>query len=697
MDGLKEIKKTQFEQWDFYKYENLLKSQKKFKSFIKEMIETEDIYTIINVIKSAGLGTNIFQNSKFTKLFDEIILEIEKKFSNQADSVLSNLISDKQVFESLFSNLEELKRHFFDDIIQMNPDYEVATYIVALEIFLSQCFDKGKELHNSKDLITKRYPYELNIRSNDPSLPKHVLYEMAYDNALESSGMILKYFIFKKKPFKGAKRNVPPLKAKATTSHLEFSHIWTILNNMLELWKYSNVSIDYLSSNEEDKIMMKPLDRWLEMNNLISNERFINLRNGWMIDTMSSFFTKNTKDSLSDYLESKKLTYEREKLSESFAKLYFGSMDLSEEIYKITLKKWIKAYNLLIHEANYFLQRRNKKKLNNLNLDKTCICRTENEWIRFFNRHDFNKAEAKVIIETFTFNKKSEDLVDCPFIKVDNFLVMLPSVTAHSDTARALASNFLNRNVNLSFKGKGFEDRVKVGLQLAGINAQTLYRKTEDTEYECDIAFVLDDELFLVECKSHVQPYTTRQHCHLLNKFKDNANQLNRIASFFSNNMNIVIEKLELQESFVPNKINKVVLTSSMIGQPLFINECHVIDESSFTMFIDRNPPSVKQLEKEKTSIIYSTKFDIYKGAITASKLRSLLEMPPQIEIMQMHFGERTLTVPFLNLEITNLQLTTHAFQIGKHLGELKEPPLNEHFNIPKDLLLNGLNLSELL
>ncbi|MDR4329269.1 hypothetical protein [Bacillus pseudomycoides] len=688
MAELANLTDSSFKQWKFYKYENLLKKPQEFRDFIIKEMDIEDIYSIIKIIKSSGICVDIHGLKKHQSLFEEIIKDIQDKYGDESEKILMDLVEQQKVFESLFLFLEQLKKHFFTNIAKVPTEYEVVTYLISLEIFLSQCFDRGSNIPEAR--IQKRYPYVIDVKSQS-SINKHSLYNTAYEGAIESSGMILKYFIFNKSPFKGVKRNISPLIAKVTTAHIDFCHIWINLNNILELWKYSDVEMEGRFDQEETKMLMKPLNRWLELNNLISNERFINLRNSWMMNKESEFMLDNPSIDFMDYTAIKKYENEKEQLTNSFVGLYFGSTELSEEINGIKLQQWIQAYHLLIHEAKSFLQRRNKNQMHNLNLNKLFICKKEEDWVRFFVRHEFSKEDAKVIIEFFTFNRQSEDLVDCPFIKVDDYLVMLPTMMAHSDAARALASNFLSKNINLSFKGTGFEKRIKARFNLTGINAKMLYKKTKGTEYECDIAFVLDNELFFVECKSHVQPYTTRQHCHLLSKLKDNAHQLNRIATYFSENINVVIEQLGLESDFVPTRINKLVLTTSMIGQPLYIDDCYIIDESSLTRFLDRCPPSVQQFGRKEFAEVYSQKFDIYKGVITAEKLRSLLEMPPQIEIIQNLFGERTFKVPFINLEITHLQLIMDTVHIGGPLGEFQEKLLKEHFNISEELLKNNV------
>lgn len=115
---------------------------------------------------------------------------------------------------------------------------------------------------------------------------------------------------------------------------------------------------------------------------------------------------------------------------------------------------------------------------------------------RIIFKNGFSNIEFEIIFNIFTFNNKSQDILDCPLIKVDDQFVLIPSLMIYADPARALSSNFLTRNSNLSFKGKGFEDRLKAGFKINKIKYSPLYKRVNDTEYECDVAFVMENDIF---------------------------------------------------------------------------------------------------------------------------------------------------------------------------------------------------------
>ena len=595
------------ERYNFYKLENMIKEDpSKFINYLNDLLKTEGIDSVISAIKSTGFSINIFnekkQKDKFLKIIKSFYneLEIEGKFK------IIKLLKESAYFNKLFNFQGELRKKYFEENGISNDRFEVVSYLISLELYLKEIDTDNTKVNNEK-FITK---------------------ENLFDSAIESTGMILKNFMYTKSEFTGSKRNISPKIIEITETHILFSNFWNELNDVLEYWKYSEVEI---TEKDDGKIYFNITDDTFELNNHISNERFLNLRHGWQFNEITKILSKYNK------LEEEKienlLLNSNKSLDTLFATLYFGSPLLNEKIEGLLLTEWIKAYQLLKSESDTFLKK--QKKIQSLNLEKVCLSKTEYEWKKLFMQSGFTKEQSEEIIRFFTFNSKSLDLVDCPFIKVDDKLVVVPTLTKHADTARALASNFLNRDVNLSFKGQGFEDRTKVGLLINGITTGSLYKRTNGTEYECDVAFILEDDLFFIECKAHVQPFTGRQHANHLYKLYKETYQINRIADFFETNIQIVKEQLDLNENFSPKNIYRILLTTSMIGTPMFINGVYIVDESSFTMFIDRNPPSLTYVNEGKSKKYSSTRFDIFNGELTSQKLIDFLSAPPQIDIIK--------------------------------------------------------------
>lgn len=646
------------ERYNFYKAENKLKEgEDNFFKYLDEILESGEIEDALTILKTSGLSVSIFNNKRQKKFFSEAIEYIKSRCDNQYLSKIEDLSIEASHFENIFNEFDKLRTSFFEQYEAIDDKYKVVSYIISLELYLRNIINEPSE----------------NIKTELIDIPKsseHNMKAALFDSAIESTGMILSYFKYKEYDFKGNKRNISPKILNTSLTHIVFSEIWNELNDILEYWKYSNV---HVSKKGNGKISFEITDKEFELNNLISNDRFNNLRQGWQTSVIRDLQIEsdNTDKSIDDITSKSK-----SKINYLFATLYFGSPLLEESVNGVQLKEWLRAYELLITLSQDFLLK--NKRVKAYNLDKVCLSKSFQGWSKIFQRNGFSKEDSKKIIEVFTFDNRSQDLVDCPFIDVDNQLIILPSLTSQSDAPRALASNFLNRHLNLDFKGPGFEDRTKAGLKLNNLNCKRLYKKTKETEFECDIAFVLDDELFFVECKAHVQPFTTRQHANHLSKLYKETYQLNRIAEYYKNNLQDVIEQLNLTEGFVPKETHNILLTTSMIGSPIFVNGVHIIDESSFTKFVDREPPSLKYFEKGNYFEKPSTKFDIYKGRITAKKMLEFLSYPPQIKITGDLYTRRNVSLKLFDLK--RHFKSNHTMHIGANPSESEQSLIDKYY-----------------
>ena len=643
------------ERYNFYKYENKLKEEEEdLLQYIDEILEEEGLETVINVLKSSGLAVNIFSNRKHEELFNNIYEKIISKIKNEESPVIQKFLKEVELLEELFISFNKQRDDFFNSY-EITDEYKVVSYLITLELYMSNLQNE----ETSQQVV-----------SGDASAESLV---NMFEHAIESTGMILKYFMFKGYGFKGSNRNISPKNLQISSFHILFSEMQYVLNDALEYWKYSDVEV---KSNDQGKVEINFIDEDFELNNLISNERFNVLRISRQMQELQKELRENNgqlrKGVKSEILENLAIT---------FSTLYFGSPLLEEKVKGIQLKKWLFAYGLLIGEAKKFKKR--KQNLKVYNLEKICLSKSIHEWGRFFQRNGFTNTESQTLIEIFTFDRKTDDLVDSPFVKIDNNLIIIPSLTAQADSSRGLASNFLNRKFNLDFRGPGFEERIKELLTSNNIKNSSLYTRTDGTEYECDIAFILDDELFLVECKAHVQPYTTRQHANHLYKLHEATLQLKRIAEFYEENTLVVNEQLGIKGSFTPKKINRILMTTSMIGDSMFTNETFLIDESSFTSFINRIPPTWHYNKMEAHSgITYmdriSNKFDIYEDDVTAKKMIQFLNSPPQIEITRNFFQKKNRS--FNLFDINSYIKIVDNFQIGGKIGPEKQNIMKNFF-----------------
>jgi len=649
---------TNIKRYDFYKYENTLKKgTKNFISLIDEALSSGGIEEAITIIKSSGLAVNIFNNAKRRKQFDEVLKHLLTQVKVSKVEKLYNLISDSVSIEYVFESFTKGREEFFKEFEQIQDDSKVAAYLISLEIYLGS-FKMDKIEKNILKLPPDITGADVNVR------------EALFNSATESTGMILKYFKYKNYGFKNIKRNISSKTLNSSWYHIFFSEFYNNIHDVLEYWQYSDVSV---SRDARGKICFEIMDEKFELNNLVSNDRFLNLRQTWQMGRISSVQNSILKANIDP---KKGLNIINRELDYLFGVLYFGDPLLQREIKGIKLMDWVSAYRLLISESEKFLSRRGE--LAAYNLDKVCICKPIGKWKKLFQQNGFSKEQAKEVIKIFTFDDKSQDLIDCPFIQFDECLVLVPSLIVHADPTRALASNFLNRNVDLAFRGIEFEERMKQSLSLRNINNTTLYKKVEE-EYECDIVFELDGDLYFIECKAHVQPFSARQHANHLHKLYDETYQLNRIADFYEENIIFVNEKLGLNKQFTPKKVHRILLTTSMVGSPIYINGVHIVDESSFVKFIDRNPPALKYFENQKEIEIPSVKFDLYNGELSNEKFEQYLSLPPQIEINKDLYSKVEMNLDYI--KIKRHIKSNRTMHIGVDLSNPELALIKKHFN----------------
>ncbi|RGL29257.1 hypothetical protein DXC69_25145 [Paenibacillus polymyxa] len=139
-----------------------------------------------------------------------------------------------------------------------------------------------------------------------------------WDSAIESTGMILKYFMFNDYDFCGSNKVLRVQQLDNSSKHIFFSTYWNAINDIIEYWKYSKVNV---LVDIQNKINFEIEDDEFELNNLISNERFVNLREGWQMSAVGEIMQEGSINELSNQLE--KLTY-------LFSTLYFGTPTLEE-------------------------------------------------------------------------------------------------------------------------------------------------------------------------------------------------------------------------------------------------------------------------------------------------------------------------------------------------------------------------------
>ena len=181
-------------------------------------------------------------------------------------------------------------------------------------------------------------------------------------------------------------------------------------------------------------------------------------------------------------------------LSELYSTDFFGSR---VECFGLTIREWARAYSCL----KYHVQK--KRSLDKVNV----FCRADLG--NTFMAGGLSEAKAGAAIESMTFGKNSRDLYDTPLLALPNDCYYLSAevagVLSIFSTLTSLLSSLGDEWFDSDKKGKGFERQVLDDLNACGVKAKPIHFKRGE-EFECDVVFVMQNKIFVGECKNRTIP-----------------------------------------------------------------------------------------------------------------------------------------------------------------------------------------------
>lgn len=218
--------------------------------------------------------------------------------------------------------------------------------------------------------------------------------------------------------------------------------------------------------------------------------------------------------------------------------------DKSTVVSGLSLKTWIRGY------AHYELLAKDSAE----NRMLTCLRLSEKELLDGFVAIGLSKAEAKTFVRLTTFGQGATDLFDTPLLKVsDNsycffaaayFAPVLGMIVLSRISALNRRRDEEGKAANdCTFEGKGtaFEDRIVKIFRESEIPAHGFKYKVEGTEYDCDAAVLIDETLFVFECKNRSIPMGHIPSLYYFKLALDKAQaQVKRIAQQFTDNPSLV-------------------------------------------------------------------------------------------------------------------------------------------------------------
>ncbi len=272
---------------------------------------------------------------------------------------------------------------------------------------------------------------------------------------------------------------------------------------------------------------------------------------------------------------------------------------------------------------------------------------TEAELTSGLSGAGLSEAQASRFVLLASFQREAADLYDAPLLRTaDGSYRFLPSIYYGPVLGVVLLSRFasLNRrrdesggmtnDCQFQDKGKEFERVAKSYFDRANIPARQFEYSIGAENFDCDLAVVLDDTLFIFECKNHVLPLGSLPALYyLLERLRQSGEQVKRIAQQLDGHPEIVRRQFDMAVSW--RRVVPVVL-QAMPCSGWKLGDVHYFDASGLLCLLDEGCASVVSRVNagKHGGGIWKYRHKLRQGAIpTAAELEREMADPHQLRV----------------------------------------------------------------
>ncbi|RFU60848.1 hypothetical protein D0463_16035 [Bacillus sp. V59.32b] len=618
----------------FYELMDVLKKHDKIDAFIKK----HTLQEILFAFKGNGLGVNAYPDSKSYEIYLRLIRKIYSTDLTQGElAEIKKYEYDIKPFNALFDDY--YNKNEFNEVIQVPDENKLFAFLIVFEIYVRALKDlrfnggKNKDFYGDVDI-------QKSIKGKATGIDKLSANQLidAIDYTLQQASKVVQAFIFHGYLYENNKFNCCGIEEEIEWADIEKSiqyfhliDIRNVLFDALEDWKFGNYKLicngQYtdiipkdLKSFLDEKIEIQRFESYRQTNIRSNRDENVLIKQVSLTNSLApdAFIDEWEKASYDEYLE------------------YFSSDSLDYKVNGIELVKWLRAYAIVRYYNREFL---NKNIFPDNGIPNSWLyITTRDHWIKMFIKHGIDRDSARFIYNKLKFKKSSVDWFDSPFIEIGENVITVPSLVSNLQDVIALTSMATKEDMNLDFKGYCYEDRILNDLRNNQIPAISIKRKVENDEYQCDVAFLLGNDLFLCECKHTTQPVTQRKRYDFYNKkIPEDVEQTNRICDFYSSNLIHVIDEFNknqecnLATDWKPRRIYRMIIYSCKLARKLELDRVIITDYTVFTTLLYKRLPTIFEKGKPIKQIMPPKMKGVFQGGLTANKLLNFLENPWQI------------------------------------------------------------------
>lgn len=602
------------------------------REYVKYFVENKNTKGAISIIRKSGIciceyGTG---KAKDYKLYKELMGYIKSNYND---------IDEISEFEKEVKTLNKIFKLFNENRIrkierEIKDEYELNAYLISLELNLREIYS-----NTLKD----------NRLTSDEKLNLE-------DAIKVSTGNVLSYLV----DFKKCKVNtdcfIEEKYIQIAEAHIFAATEKNFLRNTKDLWCYYDVKV-----REIDNVIYINNNNLLALGKNISQLTFLDMRTA----KMSAYLMKQV------YLNNVNLdVLDTEELSKKFLFEDLFIDNLSTEIKSIPIEYYIRAYSIISKKAEEFIGDLKRIRLGFYKLEDFCMVKCKGEWSIIFEEAGIPKKYIDGIIKFLTFNKKSRDLMDSPFLCFGDKVITVPSVMLGIDASRTTLLNAAAKNLDIRFKGDYLEDYIHSILKNVDIKVTKFKRtvnqketKSKDT-FECDAIFKLDDTLYFLEIKHWFVPINYRDFSLYKDELEETDIQLNRIVKHYTQEkqMKEIMAKLNCSK---PKKVRKIILTNIPYSGTIKFEGTIITDTVIFEGYFKRRPPNKIKFNKEEVQIEHLN-HKYYKGEINSEQFEALLRDMPLVSYQASRIYSREYKMNFG----ININIKDYFFETFMHSNE---------------------------
>ncbi|HGL4621717.1 TPA: hypothetical protein ACKFAD_004117 [Citrobacter koseri] len=237
--------------------------------------------------------------------------------------------------------------------------------------------------------------------------------------------------------------------------------------------------------------------------------------------------------------------------------------------------------------------------------------------------------KAEIFINICSFAQNSKDLFDTPLLRLnENKVYIFSYLLKQINISQVIMSRMSSLETDNSKKGLAFEKTTHEMLRNAGIDSKTFQFK-RDEQYEYDAVFILNNKIFILECKNRSLCWSDPIKLHRQGKFIEDAiyqvlrlkNALVQHPEVIREHFNVNIEDYEI----IPIIFNRMPF--SWEGP---LDGVYISDYSSLSRFLKSS--HINKITT-KSDVVTKTRYKQWKGeVVTAEDLLNHLKSPLQLK-----------------------------------------------------------------